>query len=69
MTIKIGIYDHALGESITRDATPEEIAELETLRQNAEAAKSAAQAEILAKKTALADKLGITLEEVELLGK
>ena len=70
MAIKIGIYNHLLGENIIRDATDEEIATIEA--QNAETKtikvdeSAKVEADAIAKQ-ALLDRLGITADEAALL--
>jgi hypothetical protein len=68
--IQIGIYDHSTGENIVRDATDEEIAELEAQRAASQAAEEDAVAkaeEDAVAKAALLERLGITAEEAALL--
>lgn len=70
----ISIYDHATGETIVRDMTEAEIAELayqaeleaETKAEADRLAKEAAE-EIAVAKSAILERLGITAEEAELL--
>lgn len=63
-TIKIYDYDHATGKGITRDATPEEIAELEAVSVNMAELKNAETAAHSAK-AAVLEKLGLTEEELK----
>jgi hypothetical protein len=66
----IGFYDGITGKQIVREATAEEIAEREAevlANEIEEQAKAQAQAEDLAKRQALLDRLGITEEEAKLL--
>jgi hypothetical protein len=68
--IQIGIYDHLTGENIVRDATDEEIAELEAERAASQAADDEAVAKAeqdAAAKQAILDRLGLTAEEAALL--
>jgi hypothetical protein len=62
MTYKVQVDDEV------RDATIEEIAEIET-NQRAEVARIAAQEERATAKAALLDRLGITADEAVLLGR
>jgi len=68
MTIKpqIKIVNCTTGEEIVRDATANEIAEIELREQNAIAEKAEAEAKA-AQKAALLDRLGITEDEAKLL--
>ena len=66
MTLQIGIYDHATGETIVREMTSDELAEYEAgleATAKAEAVKAKAEAD----KAALLTKLGITADEAKLL--
>lgn len=54
------------GEEIVRDATSEEIAQIETQAENDAVAQAQAKAKEIAK-AALLNKLGITTEEARLL--
>jgi len=60
MTYKIAIDD------VVRDATPEEIANLEALKAESEQRKADFEAKAIAK-AALLERLGITAEEAKLL--
>lgn len=64
------IYNIQTGETIFRDFTPEEVAELEAEMEAIQSAAEAAAAEAAAKaaaRQALLDRLGITAEEAQLL--
>jgi hypothetical protein len=63
---QIKVVNVETGEEIVRDATAEEIIQLEIDAANAEAKKAEAQAKA-AEKQALLDKLGITADEAKLL--
>jgi hypothetical protein len=63
---QIKIVDVTTGEEIVRDATVEEIAQIEIDATNAEARKQA-EAQARTKREALLSKLGITAEEAKLL--
>ena len=68
--MKIGIYNHEIGEQIERDMTDEELAEFQTFVQNNQEAEKARLADIEAKATqrqAILDRLGLTEEEAKLL--
>ena len=68
--IQIGIYNHLTGENIVRDATSEEIAELEAQKAATEASKVEAilkAEEDAAAKQVILDRLGLTSEEAKLL--
>ncbi len=70
MTIQIKEVNCTTGEEIVRDATAEEIAQIELDAVNTAAAQAVAQAEAEAKataRTALLERLGITAEEAQLL--
>jgi hypothetical protein len=67
---QIGIYDHATGENIIREMTPEEQAERDAEIATELAIQSALKAEATAQataKAALLDRLGITADEAKLL--
>ena len=59
-------YNCETGEEIIRDATAEEIAQIELDAANAAATKAEAEAKAIAK-VALLDRLGITADEAKLL--
>lgn len=60
------IIDTVTGEITWRDYTDEEIAEVEKAQAEVKA-KSEAQAEAIARRQVILDKLGITAEEAKLL--
>lgn len=60
---KIYDYNHETNESVLRDATAEEIAELEIVASNMEVLKTAEIA-AAATKAAVLEKLGLTAEEL-----
>jgi|688.fasta_scaffold2686346_1 hypothetical protein len=67
---QIGIYDHATGENIIREMTPEEQAERDAEVATELAIQAQAQAEAEAKaqaKAELLERLGITADEAKLL--
>lgn len=64
--IQIKEVNCTTGEEIVRDATAEEIAQIESDAVNAEARKAEAESKAAAK-AALLNKLGITAEEAQLL--
>jgi hypothetical protein len=59
-------YNCETNEETVRDATNEEIAELKLIAENIAAAKAEAQAKA-AEKQAIADRLGLTIDELKLL--
>jgi len=63
---QIKIVDVTTGEEIIRDATAEEIAQIELDAANAAAAKAEAEAKA-AQRQALLNRLGITEEEARIL--
>jgi len=63
---QIKIVDVETGEEIVRDATAEEIAQMEIDAANAEARKQA-EAQAAAQRQALLTRLGITEEEARIL--
>lgn len=63
---QIKIVNCETGEEIVRDATAEEIAQIELDAANAAAKKAEAEAKA-AEKQALLDRLGITADEAKLL--
>ena len=66
----ISIYDHATGETIVRDMTEEEIADLAIQAQfeaDAKAEEERIASERAVAKSALLERLGITDEEASLL--
>jgi hypothetical protein len=63
---QVKIVNCETGEEIVRDATAEEIAQIELNSANAEARKQA-EAQAAATRAALLTKLGITAEEAQLL--
>jgi hypothetical protein len=63
---QVKIYNCETGEEIVRDATADEIAQMEIDAANAQAKKVKAETEAN-NKTALLTKLGITAEEAKLL--
>jgi hypothetical protein len=65
-TPQIKIVDVETGEEIVRDATAEEIAQMEIDAANAEARKQA-EAQAAAQRQALLNRLGITEEEAKIL--
>jgi hypothetical protein len=66
MTLKITEVNAETGETILRDATEAEIAQIEKDAQEAAQRKAEAEAKA-AQKAALLDRLGITEEEAKLL--
>jgi len=66
MTIQIKEVNCTTGEEIVRDATAEEIAQMEIDAANAEARKQA-EAQAAAQRQALLTRLGITEEEAKIL--
>jgi hypothetical protein len=66
MTIQIKEVNCTTGEEIVRDATAEEIAQIELDAANAEARKQA-EASKAAQRQALLSRLGITEEEARIL--
>jgi hypothetical protein len=69
-TPQVKIVNVETGEEIVRDATAEEIAQIELDAANSIAAKETAQAEADAKaasRQAILDRLGLTAEEAQLL--
>ena len=65
-TVKVLDVNCTTGEEIVRDATADEIAQMEIDAANAEARKAEAEAKATAK-AALLERLGITAEEAQLL--
>ncbi len=65
-TVKVLDVNCTTGEEILRDATADEIAQIEIDAANAEAKKSEVEAKA-AEKQALLDRLGITADEAKLL--
>jgi ParB-like chromosome segregation protein Spo0J len=63
---QVKIVNVETGEEIVRDATPEEIAQMKIIADNAVAEKAQIEAKA-AEKQALLDKLGITADEAKLL--
>jgi hypothetical protein len=63
---QVKIFNCETGEEIVRDATAEEIAQMELDAANAAAKKAEAEAKA-AEKQALLDRLGITADEAKLL--
>jgi hypothetical protein len=63
---QVKIVNVETGEEIVRDATPEEIAQMELDRIEGAARKAEAEAKA-AEKQALLDRLGITADEAKLL--
>lgn len=63
---QVKIVNVETGEEIVRDATPEEITQMEIDAANATAAKAEAEAKATAK-AALLNRLGITEEEARIL--
>ncbi len=59
-------YDHATGQSVTRQMTAEELAVYQTLKAEAEAEAEAAEAKATARQEVL-DKLGLTADEAAAL--
>ena len=66
MTIQIKVVNCETGEEIVRDATAEEIAQIELDAANAAAAKAEAEAKA-AQRQAILDRLGLTADEAQLL--
>lgn len=66
MTIQIKEVNCTTGEEIVRDATAEEIAQMEIDAANAEVRKQA-EAQAAAQRQALLTRLGITEEEAKIL--
>jgi len=66
MTHTIKIHNVETGEVIERDMTKEEIAHLESMREQGEADEKAL-AEKMAARQAIYDKLGLTADEAKLL--
>jgi hypothetical protein len=64
--MKITDFDGITGEKVEREATPEEMAEIQEIQDAAEAQASATADKAEAKEALLA-KLGITAEEAALL--
>ena len=63
---QIKIVNCETGEEIVRDATADEIAQLETAQANHKA-KLDAEAEKVLQRQAIADRLGLTADELKLL--
>jgi hypothetical protein len=63
---QVKIFNCETGEEIVRDATAEEIAQMELDAANSAAKKAEAEAKA-AEKQALLDRLGITADEAQLL--
>lgn len=66
----ISIYDHLTGETIVRDLTADELAELDAQAALAESKRieeEEAQAAKAAAKQAILDKLGLTADEADAL--
>jgi hypothetical protein len=63
---QVKIVNVETGEEIVRDATPEEIAQMKIVADNAVAEKAEAEAR-LANKQAILDRLGLTADEAKLL--
>jgi len=63
---QVKIVNCETGEEIVRDATAEEIAQMDLDAANAAARKAEAEAKA-AEKQAIADRLGLTLDELKLL--
>ena len=68
MTLRIGIYDHATGETYVRDMTPDEIADYEAAAAETAARKEAER--LAAEKreavlAALAAAAGLEIDEVK----
>ena len=61
------IYDITTGETTTRNYTPEEVAEIEAAQAEAAAELAAYEAHKLARQAVL-EKLGLTADEIALLG-
>jgi hypothetical protein len=64
--LQIKIVNCETGEEIVRDATAEEIAQMELDAANATAAKTQAQAKAI-QRQAILDRLGLTADEAKLL--
>ena len=63
---QVKIFDCATQEEIVRDATADEIAQIKIIEERAIAAKAEAEAKS-AERQAIADRLGLTLDELKLL--
>jgi hypothetical protein len=63
---QVKIVDAETGEEIIRDANADELAQMEIDTANAAARKTEAEAKA-AEKQAIADRLGLTLDELKLL--
>jgi hypothetical protein len=63
---QVKIVNCETGEEIVRDATADEIAQMEIDAANATAAKTQAEAKV-AEKQALLDRIGLTADEAKLL--
>jgi hypothetical protein len=61
---QVKIVDATTGEEIVRDATPEEIAQIEIDAAN-EITRKAAEAEKAATRQAILDRLGLTADELK----
>ena len=66
MTIQIKEVNCTTGEEIVRDATTEEIAQMELDADNIATARAEAEAKATAR-AAILDRLGLTAEEAQLL--
>jgi len=64
--IQVKEFNCETGEEIVRDATAEEIAQMEIDRANAKAAKIEAEAKE-AQRQAILDRLGLTADEAKLI--
>jgi hypothetical protein len=64
--LQIKIVNCETGEEIVRDATAEEIAQMELDAANATAAKTQAQAKAI-QRQAILDRLGLTADEAKLI--
>lgn len=68
--MKIGIYDHASGEQIERDMTPEELAYFEAVieaNKEAELARETEETEKAARRAQILERLGLTEDEAKLI--
>jgi hypothetical protein len=66
MTNTIAIHNAETGEIVTREATAEELAQIQIDKANAQAAQTEAEAKATAR-AAILDRLGLTAEEAALL--
>ena len=64
--LQVKIYDCETGEEIVRDATTEEIAQIELVAVNTAARKAELEAKEAARQ-AILDRLGLTADEAKLL--